>query len=205
MSITTYAELQTAIANWLDRSDLTSRIPEFIELAEVDIFDRLRVREMETRADITVNAEYINVPTNFLAAKRLHLSVSPLWKVTFVTPDQINDFKRSGSGKPYFYTVIGSEIEFDRTPDSSYTGKFVYYEKPVALSGSATTNDIFPVYKNLYLYGALMHSETYLANDKRAALWGAMYEAALKSANDANKNQQYQQTTLQIRCDVANP
>ena len=34
MAIGTYAELQTAVANWLDRDDLTDRIPEFIALAE---------------------------------------------------------------------------------------------------------------------------------------------------------------------------
>ena len=34
MAISTFAELSTAAANWLDRSDLTDRIPEFIALAE---------------------------------------------------------------------------------------------------------------------------------------------------------------------------
>ena len=34
MAITTYAELKTAISNWLDRTDLDDRIPEFIALAE---------------------------------------------------------------------------------------------------------------------------------------------------------------------------
>ncbi|GAG52782.1 unnamed protein product, partial [marine sediment metagenome] len=177
MSITTYAELQTAVANWLDRSDLTDRIVEFIELAEVDIHDELRVREMETRADITVDDEYIDVPTNFLSAKRLHLDTDPLWKIKFCSPDQINDFKRQGGGKPYYFTVIGSELEFDRTPDTSYTGKFVYYEKPVNLSVSATTNDVFPLYKNIYLYGALLQAEPFLGNDERLSTWAKMYDA----------------------------
>ena len=34
MAISTYAELKTSIANWLDRSDLTDVIPDFIALAE---------------------------------------------------------------------------------------------------------------------------------------------------------------------------
>jgi len=32
MSITTYAELQSAIGNWLDHSLFSARIPEFIAL-----------------------------------------------------------------------------------------------------------------------------------------------------------------------------
>jgi len=34
MSITTYAELQSAIGNWLDHSLFSARIPEFIALFE---------------------------------------------------------------------------------------------------------------------------------------------------------------------------
>ena len=42
MAITTYAELKTAIANWLNREDLTSVIPDFISLAEADFNRKLR-------------------------------------------------------------------------------------------------------------------------------------------------------------------
>ena len=48
MSIGTFAELKTAAANWLDRSDLTDRIPEFIVLAEARFNRVLRIRDMET-------------------------------------------------------------------------------------------------------------------------------------------------------------
>ena len=45
MAITTYAELKTAVANFLARSDLTDRIPEFISMAEARMG-----RELETRS-----------------------------------------------------------------------------------------------------------------------------------------------------------
>ena len=47
MAIGTYAELQTAVANWLDRDDLTDRIPEFIALAEAKMNRVLRISLME--------------------------------------------------------------------------------------------------------------------------------------------------------------
>ena len=46
MAINTYATLQTAVANWLDRSDLTDRIPEFIALAEARMNRNLRLALM---------------------------------------------------------------------------------------------------------------------------------------------------------------
>ena len=36
MALSTYSDLTTAVANWTARADLTSRIPEFIKLAESD-------------------------------------------------------------------------------------------------------------------------------------------------------------------------
>jgi len=36
MALTTYTELKASIADWLNRSDLTAAIPDFISLAEAD-------------------------------------------------------------------------------------------------------------------------------------------------------------------------
>ena len=54
MAISQFSELKTALANWLKRSDLTSRIPEFVSLAEDRIAKDLRVRAMEHRAVLKV-------------------------------------------------------------------------------------------------------------------------------------------------------
>ena len=57
MAIGTYAELQTAVANWLDRDDLTDRIPEFIALAEAKMNRNQRISLMDNvRTAITMAA-----------------------------------------------------------------------------------------------------------------------------------------------------
>src|SRR6266567_707210 len=57
MSITTYAELQSAIGNWLDHSLFAARIPEFIALFEACANRRLRVRQQEATINLTPDAE----------------------------------------------------------------------------------------------------------------------------------------------------
>ncbi len=37
MAVGTYAELKTSIADFLNRDDLTSAVPDFIKLAEADM------------------------------------------------------------------------------------------------------------------------------------------------------------------------
>ena len=66
MAITTYEELKTAAANWLSRSDLGSRIPEFIALAEAHFNRRLRVREQETSASIAMAGGAGTLPADYL-------------------------------------------------------------------------------------------------------------------------------------------
>ena len=48
MSIATYAELRTAVENWLDHTLFTARVPEFIALFEAAANRRLRVRQQES-------------------------------------------------------------------------------------------------------------------------------------------------------------
>ena len=47
MALNTYSALKTAIANWLNRSDLTDEIADdFIKLCEADFNAKLRIRQM---------------------------------------------------------------------------------------------------------------------------------------------------------------
>jgi len=50
MALGTYAQLKTSIADWLNRSDLTSAIADFITLAEADENVSIRVLKRESGA-----------------------------------------------------------------------------------------------------------------------------------------------------------
>ena len=72
MAIGTYSELQTAVANWLDRDDLTDRIPEFIALAEAKMNRVLRISLMEnvsTALTMVSGTRDYSLPTGFTGMK----------------------------------------------------------------------------------------------------------------------------------------
>ena len=75
MALSTYTELKTSIANWLNRTDLTSEIAEdFIVLAEKDFNSKLRIRKMNaTDASFTINAETVALPTGFLQLRDMYI------------------------------------------------------------------------------------------------------------------------------------
>jgi hypothetical protein len=130
MAISTFAELKTAVANWLGRSELTSRIPEFVSLAEDRIASELRIRPMETAVDITINSQTEALSTGYLQARRLYIDGDPVRQLELMTPLQFwNRYVSSQTGKPKAFCIEGENIVFGPSPDATYTGKFLYYKR----------------------------------------------------------------------------
>ena len=103
MAITTYSELKTAIANFLARDDLTSVIPDFIQLAEATMSRELETRSQEKRATATLTAddEYIALPTDLREVREVKLNTTPITVLTYYSPVALDQkFSSGGTGKP---------------------------------------------------------------------------------------------------------
>ena len=79
MAITTYSELQTAIADFLARTDLTNDIKNFISLAEARMSRELSTRSQEKRvtASTVADDEFISLPTDLREIRVIKLNSSP--------------------------------------------------------------------------------------------------------------------------------
>lgn len=179
MAIGTYAELQTAAANWSGRADLTSRITEFISLAEAKMNRRLRTIEMVTRdTNFSVTtAATVAVPTNFAGVKAFTLNTTPLQVLQFLPQAMMNTVHADGAtGKPEHYTVSGSVFQLGPRADQTYSATLVYYLKVPALSGSNTTNWMLTSHPDAYVYGVMSELAGFAKDWAAAEKWtGAMY------------------------------
>ena len=102
MALNTYSTLKTAIANWLNRSDLTDEIADdFIKLCEADMNAKLRIRQMEQFDDVTINAEKVSVPTGFIAVRSFYIDSSNKYPLEYITPANMNEIRGgSRTGRP---------------------------------------------------------------------------------------------------------
>ena len=182
MALDTFSGLKTTIADYLNRDDLTSAIPGFITLAEAKFNRKLRVRQMIKRATATLDTQYFAFPSDFLQAKEFQLNTNPITYLQYVTQNQ-GDYGSANNyvatGRPQFYTIIGTQIEVIPTPDTGYTGELTYYGKIPALSDSNTSNWLLVYAPDLYLYGALLEATPYLKDDERLAVWSTLYTNSL--------------------------
>jgi len=201
MAITTYSELKTAIANWLNRDDLTAVIPDFISLTEADIQRKVRHWRMEERSTATLDARYTQLPDGFLEAVRFHLDVDerPIELLTPLALQQRRQGNSDAGGKPQFYAIIAGQIEVWPTPDGSYTGELYYYARTATLSGSVATNWVLQYFPDAYLYGALVHAAPYLVDDQRIGTWAALYQSAIDGINANNEKAKFGGSGLRMQ------
>ena len=66
MALSTYSEIKSTVADYLNRADLTAVLPSFVTLAESKFNRELRTRDMLVQAQETSSNQYVSLPTDFL-------------------------------------------------------------------------------------------------------------------------------------------
>jgi hypothetical protein len=201
--VTTYSGLLSTVGDWLNRSDLNTKIPDFITLLEARLNRILRTAEMEETTTLSTTAERIDLPTDFLQARALYLDTDPRQELEAVSPGTLRTkYAVQATGKPEVYAISGSEMVFGPAPDDEYDAILTYYQKLEALSDANETNWLIVSHPDVYLYGTLLMAETFLWNDERIPLWKAAWDEALDELMEHGKRKQYGAAPLRLRASV---
>ena len=184
MSITTYAELKSTIADYLNRADLTSIIPTFISLAESGFQRTIRHWRMHKRSTSNLETEFSAVPSDYLESIRWHITTAPPSVIEYASPVEIMTSKTGNNhtaGRPTLFSVVNSEFQVWPRPDQTYGSELLFYSKIPILSDSNTSNWLLEDHPDLYLYASLQASAPYLMQDERINLWNELYLSATQN------------------------
>lgn len=199
MSITNYSELQTSIASWLNRGDLSANIPDFITLAEAQLSTDLKTRSMETKVTLSTVAgtKTVALPTDMLEMRRLQVVGTYNQPLSYRSPDELSiDYASNMSAQPIVFTVVGSNLELAPIPDAVYSLELTYQQRIPALSVTNTTNWLLTSWPNAYLYAALVAATPFIMNDARIQVWAQLYSQAIESINSVDW---YSGSTMKVR------
>lgn len=189
MAISTYSELQSEIAAWMHRDNLTDRIPAFIQLAEERIKKVLRVREMLSEQSLSATASVAEValPSRFIQMRSLRISGNDAGEVLTYRPQAaIQDIDPS-AGTPRNYSYNDSSIVLSPAPADDTTLIADCFVMAEALSADAPTNGLLTAYPSIYLQGSLREGFLYTRNREQAAACDALFMAAVNEANKASR------------------
>lgn len=183
MAISTYVELQTAVASWAHRS--TSNITDFIAIAEKRINAALesRLAEVESSLVGVVDSRYIALPTGYYNNISLWLTTyGDRIEIIYVSPESL-PVVDVASSQPYYYTITEGNIAFDYPNSQAFAYTF-RYKKGYDIA-STLTNDILTRYPNVYLYGALREASLFANDDSNTQKWEVTFQQALEECSNA--------------------
>ena len=204
--ITDYATLQDAVADWLLRSDLTDRIPTFIQSAESSLRRDIRIRRLHNEVFPVSSAEETFPPDLLQLVSLSHNGPTFFGDIDIVPSGSLSELvsQYGSTGPPRAAARIDTNrFRFSPVPDTRYDLELVYWQTVPRLSDTVTSNWLLEEHPDIYLYGTLMETAPYLRDDARVNVWATMLNTRLAGLDRATDRQQYsgslvRQPTLRI-------
>lgn len=202
--ITDYSTLKTEIANFIHRTDLTSNIPTFIQLAEAKIANLIKGLPLETvvTSTMTAGVNYLALPNDYAEMQSIVVLSSPNSILQSIPDHVLATYNSNGiSGVPEFYNISGSNIYFSKIPDSSYSVQITYLARLASLTDIVTTNFVLTKYPYLYLYGALIEASIYTNDPDQVQFYQVKFDAAINDVLSQYGNQKFSGSPLYAKSD----
>lgn len=203
MALSTYSELQTSIANYLNRSDLTDNIPDFITLTEGKLNRDLLIRASVVRAETTTTSgtAFYNLPSDIIELKNITRdTTNASFALSYLSLESASrEYGGVSSGFPRAYSSVGDTIKLLPTPDAAYTIGINYYQKLIALSDSNTSNIILENYPDLYLFGSCFEGALFLNDTEQSQRFGGIYAKVLQDVMLLEDRAEYSGTVLTMQ------
>lgn len=188
-TIVDYGTLKTAVADYINRKDLTARIPDFISFGEGDIFRGFMTRTGNISLRCRINIESADlVPVDGVMAipSNYRELISATMADRFLQPmsEQFYNKARLYTGQTSAYAQIDDNWRQYPQSDTDDTFDVRYFaDYTGTLVNDTDTNPVLTALPELYLFAALAEAETYIKNDARAATWGNKLESNIRGCN----------------------
>jgi|TARA_R110000751_G_scaffold179783_1_gene286142 hypothetical protein len=194
----TYSELKESIADWVNRDDFTTQIPDFITLAEADMQRALMTSNMElTTSLVTVaNNPLVAVPTGFDGVRALRVFYDAIWHDVQNASLEPSLYNGVTNFRPVLYSIVGDSFKFRPTPNEAYSLELDYWAKFTPLSDAAPSNWILTNNPDAYLFGSLLAAAPFLGEDARMGMWQQGYSSAIGQINEEGVTRQLGKTKL---------
>lgn len=202
MALATYSDLLASVASWMNRTDLTAVIPDFVALAEGRIANDLRIRQQVTVDTLSTSTTTRSVllPTDFLEFENISVDGTPETPLQYVTKEHMDvNYPEGGpASRPIVFTIAGDYILFGPTPDAVYTINMDYYGRFNPLSVTSS-NGLLTNHPSVYLYACLREASLFVMDDARVVHWEQLYQNAVNVIQAANEQATHSGSALRVK------
>ena len=174
----TYAELCTAIQDYVENTFSTTQLNLFIEQAEQRIYNSIQLPDLRKNVTgvISTNNKYLQCPGDFLSAYSIAV-IDADDNYTYLLNKDVNCIREAypnptSTGTPKYYAIFGprsddiNELTFilGPTPDAQYDAElhYFYYPPSIVVAGDTWLGENFD---SALLYGSVLEAYTFLKGD----------------------------------------
>lgn len=197
---TTYAELQTEVADFLNRDDLTAVIPTFIQLAEANLNRAVKHWRQEQRSEALIDDRFLTLPADWLQTIRVTVDEAGYGPLQLISRDDMHAMRQRNldtAGTPCYYAHVAGELELYPTPASEVSITLLYQQQIPDLATNST-NWLLDIAPDLYLYATLLETAIYLRDDSRIAAYSSIFGTKLEMLNMQSKRATESGTGLKL-------
>jgi len=196
VALSTYTELKAAVADWLNRTDLTAAIDyDYLIMCEAEL--KRRVRRTTKTGTIYVATAEVAPPSDMAEPISVRINSGTTYNdvpLKLCTPEMLGERRAQANGvqsRPTHVAYFNSKFQFAPEPDQSYDATVTYVMQLTALSGSNTSNAVLAEAPDAYLYGCLYHAASYLEHAERITEFKAKFDAAIDQLNKVRMDEEY--------------
>lgn len=191
-----FGQLKSKVADWLNRSDLTAQIPDFINMAMHELEREWNYKLMESPFSQTTNATYLTLPARYKETKWLKfIDANSKYQVL---QKKSSDYALSAfpnltgdTRPPEIFCVYSGQFLLRPTPDLEYSYEGVTYVYSVDLVADDDSNNWTVSYWECLLFGALVQAGIFMKDDTLVKYWQPFYVNAYTSLRNAETKEEY--------------
>ncbi len=194
------------MARFLNRDDLTTDIPNFIQEAEAMLRIEVRARLLVDMSPFAVVAgdEQSLLPSDFGSMNEVtHIGPNYYGPIDTIPLHEIGEYlRRARTGNPCVAAVISdgssNRLKWAPVPDAALSLQLSYWAKLSPLSTTKPQNRWLTEYPHLYRLAALVIASPFLREDERVSMWAQQYENALDKIDEDIENRLFGGTLSRV-------
>lgn len=198
MNFPTYQAFRTNV-QWLIESDQLEDtfnpnvLDTIIALGEQRAYSDLRASTMIAPLSITTSDNTGPLPTDLLELHSLY--DDPNVPIEIISADRLQSIGPQGGGRSLYACQNGDELTFWPSAPATVTG--YYYQRPADLK--TALNATFNRYPDVFLFAALVESQSVTGESNRIQEWDAKYRTAVGNANRLERERAYGGSRIRVR------
>lgn len=205
-----YTEIVDMALSYSDREDteVTSRVDNFLKMAESRINRALKVGDMSARARIdltlaSLNQRYFALPTDYGGLRSIKwvngTAEAPLHRLN---PEQftyrVNSQSTGNSGEKLYFNIVANQLQMFPTKNEGKL-EITYYQRLIPLTATETNNWLSDNDPDCYIFAILVEISSFTKDADSFAIWEGRFKDCLEDMKADDAEERWSGTPMQIR------